>query len=300
MSLTIATARNHPLYPALETSIQHLHSNKLIKPIRRPLAWLASYVDTKAGETSQVEVFWGDTLNVVRPDGVSVSTSRYRVYEPELTTAFIALVKPSMTVYDVGAHFGYFSLLANHLVGPTGSVVSFEPTPSTYNVLASNLDAKPNCTLINKAAWSEQSTLKIQDFGIASGAYNSVFSPRHTQLRDNKNVVTHDIEAVRLDDIMTQTKKKPDFVKIDTESAEQNVIEGANTILKECRPIVSMELGEMGVNSAMKSADLVQLLCGFSYTPLEVKGADLVRHTPLQSYKFSNLLFVPNESPLLS
>ncbi|CAM5790884.1 hypothetical protein BBOR36S_02670 [Brevibacillus borstelensis] len=39
------------------------------------------------------------------------------------------MIKPGMTVVDIGAHHGYYSLLAGMLVGPTGSVYSFEPNP---------------------------------------------------------------------------------------------------------------------------------------------------------------------------
>lgn len=300
MSKVICTAREHPLYPELHKAVRHLHGNKFKKPLLQPLAWINSYRNTKSGETSKTKVFWGDSFNVVRPDGVSVSTSRYGVYEPELTMAFLALVKPGMTVYDVGAHFGYFSILASTLVGQTGSVISFEPTPSTFTVLSSNLTTRLNCRAVNKAAWSENSRIQIQDFGIASGAYNSVFSPRNGSLRTSNNAITHNIDATTLDEIMRENGHKPDFIKIDTESAEQQVIEGANQILNTCRPIISMELGEMGVSAAMSSSDLVDLICSFDYTPLEVKDADLILHQPMQTYRFTNLLFVPNESQLIA
>lgn len=300
MTNVIASASNHFMYPALVKASNHLSASKFTKPIRRPVSWLNSYFHTKPGETSKANVFWGDSFNVVRPDGVSVATTRYGIYEPQLTTAFLALVKPGMTVYDVGAHFGYFSILASNLVGPEGFVVSLEPTPSTYQVLCSNFASRENCTAINNAAWCETSEIQLQDYGVASGAYNSVFSPRRGDLRSNDNFTTHNIEAVKLDDLVEQTGKAPDFMKIDTESAEQQVIEGARDVLNTCRPIISMELGEMGVSGAMLSTELIALLCGFEYTPLEVKGPDIVRHQVLEKYEFVNLIFVPNESELLN
>ena len=48
-------------------------------------------------------------------------------YEPHLTAVFERYCKPGMTVVDVGANLGYYSLLASRLVGPSGRVVALEP-----------------------------------------------------------------------------------------------------------------------------------------------------------------------------
>ncbi len=61
------------------------------------------------------------------------------LYEPAVTKAIMELVRPGMTVVDVGANVGYYTLLASRLVGPGGKVYSFEPVPSVFEVLLSNL-----------------------------------------------------------------------------------------------------------------------------------------------------------------
>src|SRR5262245_2069721 len=59
---------------------------------------------------------------------------KYGFYEPDLTYALIQLLNPGDTMIDVGGHLGYFSRLAEELVGPSGRVVAFEPAPRTRSL----------------------------------------------------------------------------------------------------------------------------------------------------------------------
>src|SRR5439155_7548568 len=56
--------------------------------------------------------FWGDRMNLFFPEEGSMALYRYRFIEEGLTSIFISQIKPGMTVFDIGAHFGYFTLLA--------------------------------------------------------------------------------------------------------------------------------------------------------------------------------------------
>jgi FkbM family methyltransferase len=61
------------------------------------------------------------------------------VWEPNATAAFRSLLRPGDVCLDIGAHIGYFTLLASRLVGADGHVYAFEPTPATYEALCANL-----------------------------------------------------------------------------------------------------------------------------------------------------------------
>jgi FkbM family methyltransferase len=61
------------------------------------------------------------------------------LYEPQETAVVRAVLKPGMTFVDVGANWGYFTLLAAHLVGRAGRVLSLEPDPRLFQTLSSNL-----------------------------------------------------------------------------------------------------------------------------------------------------------------
>src|SRR5262245_18954658 len=62
-------------------------------------------------------------------------------YEAETGEAVEQLLQPGMTVVDLGAHIGYFTLMSARLVGPNGRVYAFEPSPSSFLMLRKNISA---------------------------------------------------------------------------------------------------------------------------------------------------------------
>ena len=116
-------------------------------------------------------------MTVVLPEAVSGEIARFGYIEEELSSAFIKFIKPGATVLDVGSHFGFFSLLACHLVGDKGTVHAFEPVPSTHNILSHNLQHCPALTC-NVAVWCEPTEIKISDQGLGMSAFNSIRAPR--------------------------------------------------------------------------------------------------------------------------
>ena len=78
----------------------------------------------------------------IRPLGLSiveVEIIRRGMFEPETVHAFAALLAPGMTVMDIGANVGLFTLVAAHQVGTTGRVHAFEPTPELAAHILRNL-----------------------------------------------------------------------------------------------------------------------------------------------------------------
>ena len=63
----------------------------------------------------------------------------YGTWEPEVLRAVMTTVKPGMTVIDIGAHIGYYTLLFAKCVSPNGQVVAFEPLPVNFELLKRNI-----------------------------------------------------------------------------------------------------------------------------------------------------------------
>lgn len=83
-------------------------------------------------------------------------------WENWITKVFLDIVKPGMTVLDIGANIGYYSLLAASRVGSTGKVISFEANPELADILASNfsINGYLNFSTVNNiAVYSEDKQL---------------------------------------------------------------------------------------------------------------------------------------------
>lgn len=87
-------------------------------------------MNTFVGEyTTLTPLNYGPLMFVDTRDPVNLTIAIAGIWEDWIGKVFMSYVKPGMTVLDIGAHSGYFSVLAGMLTGPTGAVHSFEPNP---------------------------------------------------------------------------------------------------------------------------------------------------------------------------
>ena len=271
---------------------------KISRTLRLPAKMMIPKLLARLDRSQRVSTstFFGEILTVVLPEAVSTELYRYRFFERDVCAFLILTLRPGQTFVDVGAHFGFFSVLARHLVGDEGRIVAFEPTPSTFQVLSHNLQKWGNATAINKAAWNEQSALEIQDFGLTLSAYNSIFSARQDERTRGKSAVRiTKVEAIDLDTELARLNVVPDVIKIDAESSELQVLRGAMRILTNCRPAISMEVGDFDVPGASLSRDLILNVMSYDYEPIELIGTNFHKHEVRERYGYENIFFVPKE-----
>jgi len=152
------------------------------------------------------------------------------------TEIFLSLLKPDMTVVDVGAHVGYYTLLAAKRVK---QVFCFEPDPETFGLLNRSIQVNgySNVRCFQKAVSDKTG---LAHFHIDSEAWaNSLCS-------DNVgNPVNHlEVETISLDELYESGAlgDRVDLLKIDAQGAEALVLDGAKKLLSSCRPIVFLEL----------------------------------------------------------
>jgi FkbM family methyltransferase len=102
----------------------------------RSCSWpLAKRLRTQA----VVSVAGGGSLRVDTADQIGRVLAISGVWEPNVTAAFTRALGAGDVCVDIGAHIGYFTLLASRLVGPAGHVYAFEPSPANYEALRANL-----------------------------------------------------------------------------------------------------------------------------------------------------------------
>ena len=168
---------------------------------------------------------------------MSTDWARYRGYiygnwEPVATQAILSHAKRGMCAFDIGAHLGYYSLLLAKCVGPVGRVVSFEASPVNFSTLQRNISINnlDNVELINLAVYSK------------SGMIGMSVSPTDTASGDwsisrRVNGDSIQVETISLDQFCEVNQVLPDFLKIDVEGAEHDVLMGGRETIGRSQPM---------------------------------------------------------------
>lgn len=284
----------------LEVGIQRNAGTPLERTLRAPLLLPASKALEKYCHITGVpyhlkaRLFWGDRMNVVFPEIVSCFLYRYGFFEPDLTKMVIHSLNSGDVFFDIGTHFGYYSLLASKLVGKNGQVHSFEPTQHTYGVVRSNVISKNNVVLNNVAAWSKTADLRFKDYGMTMSAFNSLYEAKlEDSVAKKLKPTEYTVAAISIDEYVERSQVKPTFIKIDAENAEYDILLGMTRTLSECRPLVTLEVGDVKAGEYKDSASAVSLLIQHGYQAKEWREGRLCDHSPAISYLHTNLLFVP-------
>ena len=134
---------------------------------------------------------------VVLPEVVSSDIYRFGFIEANVARSIIKFVSKNDVVIDVGAHFGFFTILMAEIVGSKGEVHSFEPIPSTFNVLKRNADFCQNIKINKQAIWRNNDHLYLNDYGLNASAFNSY---RESRGVSNKVKNRLKVRAINLDE----------------------------------------------------------------------------------------------------
>ena len=188
-----------------------------------------------------VKAFWNKDVQVILPDYTSCSIFLNGFTEKVFTRFILEHIKPGMTFLDVGAHIGYFSLLVSEIIGKDGQIHSFEPTKVTFESLQTNCSGRDNMTINNKAVFSKSGIMEFNDCGARFLSMNSIYDPRlHVKnLPKTMKTTKVNVQTITLDEYCKDIK--PDFIKIDAEAAEFQILLGAEKTMENHRPVISCE-----------------------------------------------------------
>jgi FkbM family methyltransferase len=239
-------------------------------------------------------ILTGDRIRVVVPEIVGTELCRQGFIEPGLTAVMVHALRPGMTFVDVGAHYGYHSLLASRLVGPSGRVVAIEPARGVLPLLRANTAAAANITVEAVAACGTTGPVVLSDFGPGDSALSTILGGARVppDERARLRADTYSVDGVALDDHLLGRGIRPDFVKLDAEGAELDILSGMQRILEDVGPVVAMEVGDYdGMKSPATTASLDRLE-GLGYEAWEWASGRLRPHVRRLRYGYDNLVFV--------
>jgi FkbM family methyltransferase len=273
--------------------------SRLHRLLRKPLQTFPYYI--LAG-LSHIKPFpltfttlWGTKMTSYLPEGNTFYY--YGCCEANLTNFFLRYLHSGMTVLDIGAHVGIYSMLASELVEATGKVHSFEPTPSTFTLLNKNTEQLGNVVTNNIAVSSSERTLTFSDYGAGYSAYNSASSSGGQGI--HKHARTLSVQSTTIDAYCTKNELQPDLIKIDAEGFESEVLQGGQKLFSVqtslVRPLITLEVaGEK--EWAKNRQDSFAFLEKNNYLPFTIlTDGTILPHTLKDSYRYDNLLFIPKE-----
>lgn len=237
------------------------------------------------------------------PEAVTSLIWRFGLYEPETSLYLIENVTADDVFLDIGAHFGYFSLLASTLVGGEGKVIAIEAMPKTYEILTQNisLNKLENVSTHQFAAGNEAGSVEFRDYGIVNSSLNTFIKVRGSL--ENKQV-EHKLVNVEVKSIDTFFKEQnlpmPTFVKIDAESSEHLVIQGMDEILKgNNSPTLLIEMGGGDVGEDERARNIVQTLEKYGYKLYIYKDSKLKLYALEGNIPYFNGIFLPPHKQML-
>jgi FkbM family methyltransferase len=195
----------------------------------------------------------------------------YGTWEPSVVRVIVSEVKPGMTVADIGAHIGYYTLLLAKCVSPLGRVISFEPLPDNFTLLRKNVELNQiqHVQTFAEAVFSRNGELAIAiaEAGCNSGEASVVHLRGTEQSR---------VPAVTLDSVSSRAGCRLDFVKMDVEGAEFDALLGAKETVARFRPKMLIELHHFDGNVA--GHPVLQLLASWDYGIQWIDRAVMTSH----------------------
>ncbi|MDY9922943.1 FkbM family methyltransferase [Methanobacterium sp.] len=153
-------------------------------------------------------------------------------------------IKNGQIVIDGGAYQGVFTLIASQLVGDEGKVVAFEPDKENYEKLLENIKLNniKNVITLKRGLWKEDTFLE----------FNNTHNDSSSFICDKNSVNTIEVAVVSLDEELKRLNlNKIDFIKLDVEGSELEVIEGSENLLKKNN--VNLAIGSYHVINGEKT-----------------------------------------------
>lgn len=284
------------LEAAFDQSVQYRDRSWAGKAVRHPVreAVRASYAALPwlPPREATARLFTREQLAVVLPELSGLDLYRHGCIEPDLTAVALRTLQRGMTFVDIGAHHGYYVSVAGRLVGTEGVVVAFEPARQSFSLLARNTSQLPNVRLEQMAVGATNGTMVLRDFGPRHSALNTLKAQARVPRRERARLDarSYEVPSVRLDDYVERHRLRPDFIKVDAEGSELDVLRGMGNTLKDTDCLVSVEVGDYDNGSSM-SRECIAFMASSGFSCFESRHGELIPHRVRSRYGYGNLCF---------
>jgi FkbM family methyltransferase len=274
----IQSALIRALPPGLFTYVAGLqHRNPALRPLARRLGGV---LRDRSGRIPR-----GLAAGLRIDCGSSVLGYLTGTVEPQIQRLLPFVVRRGDTVYDVGANVGFYTLALARLVGPTGTVLAFEPLSTNAATLRGNIAC-------NRFSNVEVLQVAISDHVgqehllLGSGSTGARLAP---PARSAVGAASELVEVVSLDHVCASGRAPAArLIKMDIEGGETAALRGMRNVLARDRPLILCEMHST-------HTDVASILSQSGYSCFCVEDAGLTLREIHQMHWNAHILAFPSE-----
>jgi len=217
-------------------------------------------------------------------------------------SAFVGrFIRPGMTVLDIGAHHGFYTLFFSKLVGSGGKVIAFEPSPREIRALHLNvgLNRCKNVVIQGLALGEREGESNLYVVNNHETGCNSLHPPA---LPEAISIVP--VHVISLDQWLAGYHlESVDFIKLDVEGGELSVLQGAEKLLeRRPRPVILAEVQDIRTQPwGYRAQEIISFLSdkGYRWFSISADGSLAPLEVFVEPFD-GNLVACPEESePIL-
>jgi FkbM family methyltransferase len=231
---------------------------------------------------------WWIAVNDVCSD--EIFTGNFEVPERRFVERFL---KEGMIALDIGAHHGFYTILASKKVDSSGGVIAFEPSPRERQRLLMHLKLN-HCNNVKVEPFALSNQNGETTFYIVDGRDTGCNSLRPPVVSETTKVLR--VNTIKLDNYLEkESMRHIDFVKMDAEGAELEILKGSKRFLSQRpRPVILCEVDDYRTRAWGYSAPMIIEFLesyGFRWFGINREGQLL----PIEKRDSYNLVALPEE-----
>ena len=201
-----------------------------------------------------------------RDISVTPTLLKDREWDPQLGSLLERYLPLGGSFLEIGAHIGYFTMYACQLDGHKGQIFAFEANPTTFEYLEMN--SRLNnvgylCNTYNLAVYHKSTTLSFNTFARNQGS-SSLATYGSKLLHEFRELPTKiDVPTISLDEFSRGKELALDFIKIDAEGSEVDILEGGKHFFGAClkdSAVISLELNPPALEGLGRTSEEVLAL----------------------------------------
>ena len=234
------------------------------KFIRAIVFFLYDKIKRKTTDFKKTRIILGkyEIQTLQNDKGISTELQIYGIHEPLSTHLVLNEIKEKMVCIDLGSNIGYYAIIESNLVGKFGKIFAIEPSPKNFSLSKLNLERqKVQNFSVHNIAISDKN--KEMEFVINTKSNLSQIKTENTKINSGDKIIK--IPVKTLDSFIDESNiKKIDFIRMDVEGFEYNILLSSKKVLEKFNPKLFIEIHYMYLGNE-KTCEILKELQNLGY-----------------------------------